>query len=724
MNHKANTGGRTSNRLIHQSSSYLLQHAHNPVDWFPWGPEALDKARQEDKPILLSIGYSACHWCHVMERESFENETIASLMNQFFINIKVDREERPDLDAIYMNYVQMLTGSGGWPLTVFLAPDQSPFYGGTYFPPEDRWGHPGFPGILQAVQQAYRTKGEEIQQHSLSLVNSLRQSPLNSFQSAKLNPALLDNAYLTLSRQFDWEKGGMRGAPKFPSPTSLNYCLHYFSRTGCKEALAFVELTLRKMAQGGIYDQLGGGFHRYSVDDSWLVPHFEKMLYDNALLSHLYLHAFQATRNSLFERIVHETLHCIMREMTSGTSSRAFEIHDEAPQGEIPGDQFPHRGEVDLGGGFYSSQDADSEGEEGKFFLWSLEDIRNHLTPEMSGLICRTYDVTESGNFEGKNILNWTSASTAENLMENALLSSAREVLFAAREKRIKPTRDEKILVGWNGLMLAAFAEAGAVLNQAEYLRVARQNAKYLLDHAFCNGRLNRTCSSRKSGQSPGFLEDYANFAQGLVLLFEATGEKKWLDLATVLAEQILEEFWDESQACFFLTSRQNESLILRPLDLYDHAAPAGSSSAALVLFHLSFLTGENRFYRTATTYVEKMAAAMEQSPAAFGQLLCASCWHLGPVDQFVIRGNPSHPITREFQKILHKRYLPLKIVGLYRDAESPDTKPFPIFEGKENDLETPACYVCRDQSCLSPMTNPEDLKQYLAGNNPSSRLP
>ncbi len=717
MNCNADSGNRISNRLVHQASPYLLQHAYNPVDWFPWGPEALDKARREDKPILLSIGYSACHWCHVMERESFENEGIARLMNQFFVSIKVDREERPDLDAIYMNYVQMLTGSGGWPLNVFLTSNQSPFYGGTYFPPEDRWGRPGFPTILEAVHQAYRTKKEEIQQHSLSLVNSLRQSPFNSIQPTKLSPALLDNAYHSLFRHFDWENGGMKGAPKFPSPTTLNFCLHFFSRTGNKEALAFVELTLKKMAQGGIYDQLGGGFHRYSVDDSWLVPHFEKMLYDNALLSRLYLHAYQATHNPLFERIVHETLHYVMREMASQGSSRILEALDSDPEGKLFERPLPPGGEAGYGG-FYSSQDADSEGEEGKFFLWSLDEIRNHLTPEMSDLICRTYGVTEAGNFEGKNILSWNAASSVvdqmENGRENVLLDSARQILFAAREKRSKPFRDEKILVGWNGMMLAAFAEAGVALNRPEYLRVARQNAQYLLGYAFSGSRLNRTCSSHQPDQIPGFLEDYANFAEGLVLLFEATGENKWLDQAKVLADRILDDFWDESQSCFYLSSKQNEQLILRPLDLYDHAAPAGSSSAAMVLFHLYFLTGENRFCRTATRYLEKMASAMEQSPTAFGQLLCASSWHLGPVKQFVVRGNLAHPATQKFQQILYRQYMPLKIVGLSCDAESPKGKTLPIFEGKENDLATPACYVCRDRTCLPPMVNPLELKHYL----------
>jgi uncharacterized protein YyaL (SSP411 family) len=717
MNRTMNPKSKATNRLIHQSSPYLLQHAHNPVDWFPWGSEALEKASLEDKPILLSIGYSACHWCHVMERESFENEEIARLMNQFFVSIKVDREERPDLDAIYMNYVQLLTGSGGWPLNVFLTPGQSPFYGGTYFPPEDRWGHPGFPGILQAVHQAYRTKKEEIQQHSLSLVNSLRQSPLNACPSTEMTPALLDRAYRNLSPHFDWEKGGMSGAPKFPSPTSLDFCLHFFSRTGNQEALSFVELTLEKMAQGGLYDQLGGGFHRYSVDDAWQVPHFEKMLYDNALLSRLYLHAYQATRNPRFERIVHETLQYVMREMTGGSSSPISEPQDSNPEGDSSEPWLLSCGEAGSGG-FYSSQDADSEGEEGKFFLWSLEEIRKHLSPEMTGLICRAYSVTESGNFEGKNILHRNAAPSSGNRWEsgheNALFESARKILFAAREKRIKPFRDEKILVSWNGLMLTSFAEAGAVLSRPEYIQAARQNAQYLLDHAFFAGRLNRSCSSRTSDQIPGFLDDYANFAQGLVHLFEATGERKWLDLAVNLAERILDDFWDESQACFFLSSRQSEPLLLRPLDLFDHAVPAGSSSATLVLLHLYYLTGENRFYRTAANYLKRMASAMEQSPASFGKLLCASSWQLGPIEQFVVRGNSGHSTTREFLQILYKPYMPMKIVGLSCDAESLEDHAYPFFEGKENDLETPACYVCRNQTCLPPMTNPPELQLYL----------
>lgn len=695
MNNSPNHSSRTPNLLIHESSTYLLQHAYNPVAWHPWNARTLARAQSEDKPILLSIGYSACHWCHVMERECFENEAVAEFMNRHFINIKVDREERPDLDSIYMNYVQALTGSGGWPLNVFLTPTLLPIFGGTYFPPDDRWGRPGFPRILEAVTQAYQTKKEEILEQGQVLVQNLGETQMSYFSGSDLKESTLSQAYRNISQQFDWEEGGWRGAPKFPTPSSLDFCLHYYARTGQEDALRFVDFTLQKMAEGGIYDQLGGGFHRYSVDDHWLVPHFEKMLYDNALLSRLYLHGYQATGKLLYERVARETLDYLIREMTS-------------PEG-----------------GFYSSQDADSDGEEGKFFLWSHQEISQLLDPAAATAFCRAFGVTETGNFEGANILhipagNQLDSSHASPFQSDPLLAASRKQLFTAREKRNKPGRDEKILTGWNGLVISALAEASQILDCPKYLEAARQNAQLLLANALPDGHLARTITPGKPAAIPGFLEDYANLAEGLVMLFEVSGQTQWLTAALRLAGIILEEFWDAEASCFFLNSRSAERLIVRPTDLYDHATPSGGSTAALLLLQLFQITGETRFFQTASIYLKKMSAAMERAPMGFGRLLCAASWHLDPGCQIVISGTPAHPLAQEMIKALFASYLPMKILGVLPPGQSNEQyNSLPIFKGKENDGDVPMAYVCKGSVCYPPAPNPEELKRLLLRKSP-----
>ena len=463
------------NRLINETSPYLLQHAHNPVDWYPWGPEALERARREDKPILLSIGYSACHWCHVMEHESFEDESTAELMNEHFVNIKVDREERPDLDAIYMQAVQAMTGHGGWPMTTFLAPDGAPFYGGTYFPPEPRYGMPSFKQVLNGVAHLWETRREDALHNASSLREQLGGAAEIPAGQVALQPEVLDQAFAALRRNYDAKNGGFGGAPKFPQPQTLEFALRCHLRKHDSQALKMVEQTLQKMARGGIYDQLGGGFHRYSVDDRWLVPHFEKMLYDNAQLARVYLHAFQVTGNSFYRRIVEETLDYAVREM------------------------------VDPEGGFYSTQDADSEGVEGKFFVWSADEVRTILGEDAS-LFMALYDVTPRGNWEGHTILNQPREPAAvarvlgvplERLEEIA--ARGRQKLFAAREKRVHPGRDDKVLVAWNGLMLAAFAEAGRVLDRSDYVEVARRNAEFVLGRMVVDGRLHHVYKMARS---------------------------------------------------------------------------------------------------------------------------------------------------------------------------------------------------------------------------------
>ncbi|HYY57961.1 MAG TPA: thioredoxin domain-containing protein, partial [Pyrinomonadaceae bacterium] len=551
-----------TNRLSAETSPYLLQHAHNPVDWYPWGEEARERARAENKPILLSIGYSACHWCHVMEHESFENEEIARLMNDNFVNIKVDREERPDLDQIYMNAVQLMTGHGGWPMTVFLTPEGVPFYGGTYFPPEDRYNMPGFPRVLMGVAEAYRSRADEITQTAVSILSELRRMGAARESGAALSADLLDEAYRAVARTYDSRHGGFGRAPKFPPAMTLEFLLRTHARTGDAKALEMVEHTCRKMALGGMYDQLGGGFHRYSTDERWLVPHFEKMLYDNALLARLYLHVYQQTNDGFYRRIVEETLDYVAREMT------------------------------DARGGFYSTQDADSEGHEGKFFVWTVEEIKKVLGEEDGALFCSYYDVTPGGNFEGQNILNVprpledvaeAAGVTPERLQE--ALERGRRELFAVRERRVKPGRDEKILTAWNGLMLASFAEAAAILDRADYLDVAKKNAEFILANLRREGLLLRTY---KDGQAKlnGYLEDYSFFADGLIALYESTGELRLLEEALAITTRMTEEFWDEKEGGFFYTGESHEELIVRSKDYFDNATPSGNSVAAEVLLH------------------------------------------------------------------------------------------------------------------------------------------
>ena len=682
-----------TNRLIHETSPYLRQHAHNPVDWYPWGQEALDKAKREDKPILLSIGYSACHWCHVMERESFENEAIAEVMNAHFVNIKVDREERPDLDTLYMNYVQMTTGSGGWPMTVFLTPDQIPFYGGTYFPPEDRSGRPGFGRLCLTLAEAYREKREEIEARGPEIVQSLAAMNTLPPGAGKVTAASLDLAFDQLVPRFDRTHGGFTGAPKFPGSMSLAFLLRHFSRAGRQEGRDFVALSLQKMARGGMYDQLGGGFHRYSVDERWLVPHFEKMLYDNALLSRLYLEAYQLDPQPLYARVVEEILDYVVREMLN-------------PQG-----------------GFYSTQDADSEGHEGKFFIWTPREIGEILGEEEGKVFCRYYDVTAQGNFEGANILNVPrpleqvarelSLSPGE---LSRILSEGRQRLFREREKRIKPHRDEKILTGWNGMMGVSFVEASVVLQRADYLEVARRNARFLLKHLCRKGRIFRT---HKDGVSKlrGYLDDYANLVEQLLALYQATGEREWLDQAVIYNDAMLELFWDREQAAFFLTGKEHEKLVTPVRDVYDNATPAGSSVAVFNLLKLAILTGNMEYRSIAETNLESMHLPLTRYPNGFGYLLGAADFYLGPVKEIAVVGDPESGETRRLLEVVHGRFLPNKVVAILDPNATDGAGDLPLLEGKTLVKGRPAAYVCENYTCKAPVTEPSQLELALNQN-------
>jgi uncharacterized protein YyaL (SSP411 family) len=680
---------RFTNRLIHETSPYLLQHAHNPVDWYAWGDEAFAKARAENKPILLSIGYSACHWCHVMEHESFENEAIAKLMNDNFVNIKVDREERPDLDQIYMNAVQMMTHHGGWPMTVFLTPEGVPYYGGTYFPPEDRYNIPGFPRVLQSVAEAYRQRPNDVAETAQSVVAELHRLGAATESSELLAPDLLDAAYAGIIRNYDRTNGGFGGAPKFPPAMTLEFLLQTHYRTKRQEPLEIVSFTCRKMDEGGIYDQLGGGFHRYSTDSRWLVPHFEKMLYDNALLSRLYLHHYQLTGDKLSRSTAEGVLDYVVREMT------------------------------DKQGGFYSTQDADSEGHEGKFFVWDYDELTALLGEDDAQLFSAYYNVTRDGNFEGKNILNITRSveEVASQLGVSAsqlseVLHAARVKLFQVREQRIKPDRDEKILTAWNGLMLASFAEASAILSRRDYQEVAKTNASFILKNLRKDHLLLRTY---KDGQAKlnAYLEDYAFLADGLLTLYQTTGELLWLNEALAITNTMIEEFWDDQNGGFFFTGKSHESLIVRNKDFFDNATPSGNSVAADVLLRLALLTDNEDYRRRAVTILRLLVDPARRYPSAFGRALCAFDFYLGQPKEIAIVGDRDSR-TRDLVDQVWQRYLPNKVVAMAAegDKKAPEVVPWLKERSKVNGV--PTAYVCENYTCQRPVTTAEELAAQL----------
>jgi len=684
------TDHKHTNNLINETSPYLLQHAHNPVDWYPWGEAALKKARAENKPILLSIGYSACHWCHVMEHESFENEDIATLMNENFVNIKVDREERPDLDQIYMNAVQMMTGQGGWPMTMFLTPEGVPFYGGTYFPPSDRYNMPGFPRILATVAEAYRSQPDQVMSTATAMLGELRRVGLAEPSRELVTTEVLDSAFRRISANYDRTNGGFGGAPKFPPAMNLEFFLHTHHRTGAPEALEMVEHTARKMSEGGMYDQLGGGFHRYSVDAKWLVPHFEKMLYDNALLSRMYLHTYQVTKNPDARRIAEETLDYVVREMT------------------------------DRGGGFYSSQDADSEGEEGKFFVWSREEVLDVLGEKDGSVFCDYFDVTKGGNFEGQNILHITSSiedTAATNKITaaecQASINRSRQKLFTLREQRIKPGRDEKILTAWNGLMLTSFAEASAILERPDYRNIAEANARFLLTHLQQDGLLLRTY---KDGQAKlnAYLEDYACLIDGLISLYEATGELNWLESGVALADKMIEQFWDDSEGGFFFTGKSHEQLIIRSKEFMDNATPSGNSIAVISLLRLGLLTGNDDYRRRATAVLRLIADQIRRYPSAFGFALSALDFYLASPLEIVVVGSPD-PRLDELVRTVWQTYLPNRVIALCQQNHEQAAAVVPLLVGRNTLATLPTAFVCQANTCQKPANNVQDLLGQLA---------
>ncbi|MEO6797926.1 MAG: thioredoxin domain-containing protein [Candidatus Dormibacter sp.] len=661
-----------TNRLAAETSPYLLEHAENPVDWYPWGPEALGRARAENKPILLSIGYSACHWCHVMARESFEDGEIAALMNRSFVSIKVDREERPDLDQVYMRAVQGMTGSGGWPMTVFLLPDGTPFFGGTYFPPTERHGMPSFRRVLEAVREAFTLRQPEVLQ-TAGQVRAFLARPTPTAAPQALTPALLDEAFARLARDYDPAHGGFGGAPKFPQPQLIDFLLRTNLRTAERQPLEMATTTLRAMANGGIYDQLGGGFHRYAVDGHWLVPHFEKMLYDNALLTRVYLDGWQRTGDPAFARIASQTLDFVRTEMT-------------APEG-----------------GFYSSLDADSEGEEGRFYVWTPAELRDALDGADAARLAAFFDVTEAGNFEGCNILHPVRPGAIE------ALDSMRARLLAVRAGRVRPHRDEKVLAGWNGLMLRAVAEGAHVLDRPDLEGIAIRNAQFLLSRMRSGRRMLR---SFKDGRAtlPGYLEDQAAVADGILSVYSLTLDDRWLDAARDLTAEMLAAFWDPDTEAFFDTAADHETLVVRPQEITDNAVPSGTSMAIDVLLRAGTLLGDASWVERARSSLARLAPTAARAPLAFGRLLAALDFQLAkPIELAVVSETPEE--GRPLLGVTRRRYLPNLVVA---GGSGRDVHPLPLLEDRPPLEGRPTAYLCEDFVCQLPTTDPNALAAQL----------
>jgi len=682
-----------TNRLINESSPYLLQHAHNPVDWYPWGTEAFERAKKEDKPIFLSIGYSTCHWCHVMEYESFENEQIAKIMNDNFVSIKVDREQRPDVDEIYMKAVQIMTGSGGWPLSVFLTSEGKPFYRGTYFPPTDRYGHTGFERLLLAIADSWKNRRQELVDSAGKLSDTLA-NLTRPTQKEKLSPEMLKGAFDYFRDIFDGTNGGFGLAPKFPQPTNLSMLLCYWYSTGDEQALQMVEKTLDAMAKGGIYDHIGGGFHRYATDTRWLIPHFEKMLYDQALLSKVYLQAYQVTKKKEYARIAREIFDYVLRDMT------------------------------DADGGFYSAEDADSEGKEGTFYLWDPEQIASILDKDQTKLFNAYYGVSRKGNFEeGKTILNITTSTEQlekKFLKDQAtivnILTTARIKIFNVRATRVRPHRDDKVITAWNGLMISSLAYGGTVLEEEKYVEAAKQAAKFVLGTLHKDGRLMRYYRDAQVVEK-AFLDDYAFMIMALLELYEATFDAKWLIEAKELSEEMIELFADNEQGGFFLAGKDNEKLIVRIKPNSDGAIPSGNSVAALALLKLGRLTMNQQFTEQAGKVLESFSQQLKQSPAYSSAMLTALSFWLGPTQEIVIAGTAKAADTKQMFKLLRGKFLPNAVVllheqnnagsGIYRIV--PFIKNQVVIDGKAT------AYVCENYVCKQPVNKINDLAKMLS---------
>ena len=674
-----------ANNLIKETSPYLLQHAYNPVNWYTWGEDALKKAKDENKLIFLSIGYSACHWCHVMAHESFENADIAQIMNENFVNIKVDREERPDLDDIYQKVCQLVTGSGGWPLSVFLTPDQKPFYVGTYFPVLDSYGKPGFGSLLHQIAQEYKEKPSDVEAAANHFMNLLQKTESNITKS-KIDKSILDEAAINLLQMSDPINGGFGSAPKFPNAANLSFMLRYSKLSGISKFQEFVFKTLTKMANGGIYDQLGGGFHRYSTDSRWLVPHFEKMLYDNALLPVVYIEAYQITKDPKYLEVVNQTLHYVLREMTS-------------PEG-----------------GFYSAQDADSEGEEGKYYVWKKSQIQEIIAKD-ADIFCLYYDVTDGGNFEGYNILNnnirtstvaFQFGKTEDEINDTVRRSS--EKLFAERSKRTAPGKDEKILTSWNGLMISAFAKGYRISGKETFLQAARNCIKFIEEKLTVNGELLRTY---KDGQVKlkAYLDDYAYFVNALLDVFEVDPRAKHIQLALQHANYLIDHFWDQKENNFFFTADDHEKLIIRTKNIYDLSLPSGNSIAAYAFLRLYHLTQDKKFLDVSIKIMESLSMMAAENPFGFGQLLNTIYLYIQkPIEITMLNTNDS-----EIYVGLTKKFIPESILVIISKEEYlNELKKYQYFSGKEFDKNKTTVYICKDFTCSLPLHLMSEIEKLL----------
>jgi uncharacterized protein len=689
-----------NNRLTHEKSPYLLQHKHNPVDWYAWGPEAFEKARKENKPIFLSIGYSTCHWCHVMAHESFEDPEVARLLNEVFVCIKVDREERPDIDNIYMRVCQMMTGSGGWPLTIFMTPDKKPFFAGTYIPKESRFGRLGMLELIPRIKEVWQSKHEEILKSADQITAGLNQLSVNSV-GTELNESTLRTAFEQLGSRFDGQYGGFASAPKFPTPHNILFLLRYWQSTGDEKALRMVEKTLQAMRDGGIYDHVGFGFHRYSTDPEWLVPHYEKMLYDQAMLAMAYIEAFQATAKIEYGETAKEIFSYVLRDMS---------------------DQM---------GGFYSAEDADSEGVEGKFYIWTEDEVRQILEGEEADLIISMFNIEKTGNFKEEA----TAKSTGTNILHlkrplteiavkmktsveglNKRIETARLKLFTYRNKRIHPHKDDKILTDWNGLMIAALAKGAQVCNEPRYADAAGRAIDFILKTM--RRQDGRLLHRYRDGQAAVLanVDDYAFLIWGLLEIYEATFDTKYLKTALDLNKELIKYFWDEQRGGFYFTADDAEELIVRQKEIYDGAVPSGNSVAMLNLLRLSRITADSDLEKKAIKIMLAFSSDVMNVPSGYTQLMVALGFGIGPSYEIVIVGNPEAKDTKDMLNALRRHFIPNKVVLLKPDNQgSPDITRIAEFTKDQSSIDGKAtAYVCLDYACKMPTTDTEKMLELL----------
>ncbi len=690
------------NHLINEKSPYLLQHAHNPVDWHPWGGGAFEKAEREGKPVFLSVGYATCHWCHVMAHESFEDDEVARLLNQSFVSIKVDREERPDIDQVYMSVCQALTGRGGWPLSIFMTPEAKPFFAGTYFPKTSRLGMSGFIELLTQIATLWQKDRGRIFQAAEQTTQAIQTKTAPVSGGATLSAQTLSLGCEQLKKGFDPEWGGFGGAPKFPTPHHLTFLLRHHQQNRDPLVQRIVEKTLQSMRFGGIFDQVGGGFHRYSVDEKWLVPHFEKMLYDQALLALAYTEAYQALKNPFHARVSREVFHYVLRDMTS-------------PEG-----------------GFYSAEDADSEGKEGLFYLWTHQQVLDLLDRDTAGLFCRFYNIIPSGNFEEGRNIPYISISSEEFALKEKIgleeletrLAGARERLFSAREKRIHPLKDDKILTSWNGLMIAALAKGTQALGDPVYARAAGKAARFILETMRTpEGGLYRRF---REGQVayPGFLDDYAFFIWGLIELYETLFDIRFLEEAVALNQRLIDLFWDQEKGGCYFTAEEGEKLIIREKDLYDGATPSANSVTALNFLRLGRMTGNTDLERKADQLFNHFSGTVAGYPLAYTQFLNALDFGFGPGQEIVVAGDPAEDTTREMISEIQRSFLPNKVLLLRSEREEEALKAFqlsPFLETLTPVNKQPTVFLCSRYACQSPITNVEELKKVFEGKEVSN---